>query len=219
MPDAVELSNATSFWRYLPVMLRRFIYLDRTALDQYVTGLEGGRTTGSTTRLKRTGTGSGGFDAKVASASGERSREEEESKTIDDTDEARFSRLLRAAADDPETLGWIEVMQPDTDFDGIGLGAMVDWECDLYVPEIVQLLARSGESLAAIEMMQNLLPMAKRFGPSSAIAATRSNAARTAGSVSPSTATGVPHTAMTASPMNFSTTPPYRVITVRAVSK
>ena len=44
--------------------------------------------------------------------------------------------------------------------------------------------------------------------PSSATAATRSSAARTARSASPSVATGVPHTAMTASPINFSTTPP-----------
>ena len=44
--------------------------------------------------------------------------------------------------------------------------------------------------------------------PSSATAATRSSAARTARSASPSVATGVPQTAITASPMNFSTTPP-----------
>ena len=55
--------------------------------------------------------------------------------------------------------------------------------------------------------------------PSSATAATRSSAARTARSASPSAAAGVPHTAITASPMNFSTTPPYRPITVRARSK
>ena len=55
--------------------------------------------------------------------------------------------------------------------------------------------------------------------PSWATAATRSSAARTARSASPSAAVGVPHTAMTASPMNFSTTPPYRPITVRATSK
>jgi hypothetical protein len=55
--------------------------------------------------------------------------------------------------------------------------------------------------------------------PSSATAATRSSAARTARSASPSAATGVPHTAITASPMNFSTTPPYRPITVRATAK
>ena len=44
--------------------------------------------------------------------------------------------------------------------------------------------------------------------PTSATAATRSSAARTARSASPSVAAGAPHTAITASPMNFSTTPP-----------
>jgi hypothetical protein len=55
--------------------------------------------------------------------------------------------------------------------------------------------------------------------PNSATAATRSSPARTARSASPSVAAGVPQTAITASPMNFSTVPPYRLITVRAVSK
>ena len=55
--------------------------------------------------------------------------------------------------------------------------------------------------------------------PSCATAATRSSPARTARSASPSAATGVPHTAITASPMNFSTTPPYRPVTVRATAK
>jgi hypothetical protein len=150
--------------RYIHRVLRRFIYLDKTALDQYVTALEGGRTTESTTRLMRTGTGAGGFDAKLVSASGERSREEEESRTRADTDEARFDRLLRAAQAGPEALGWVDVVQPDVDLDGIGLGAMLAWECDLYIPEVVQVLARSGEALGAIGMMQNLLPMARRLG-------------------------------------------------------
>ena len=42
----------------------------------------------------------------------------------------------------------------------------------------------------------------------SGTAATRSRPARTARSASSSVATGVPHTAITASPMNFSTVPP-----------
>jgi hypothetical protein len=45
------------------------------------------------------------------------------------------------------------------------------------------------------------------------------SAARTARSASPSVAAGAPHTAITASPMNFSTTPPYRLTTVRATAK
>ena len=58
-----------------------------------------------------------------------------------------------------------------------------------------------------------------RLGAQLGHGATRSSAARTARSASPSVAVGVPHTAITASPMNFSTTPPYRVITVRATLK
>ena len=51
-------------------------------------------------------------------------------------------------------------------------------------------------------------PVAPTRSPSAATAATTSSAARTARSASPSVAIGVPHTAITASPMNFSTTPP-----------
>ena len=52
--------------------------------------------------------------------------------------------------------------------------------------------------------------------PSVDTAATRSSAARTARSASSSVAVGVPHTAMTASPMNFSTVPPYSSISLPA---
>ncbi len=45
-------------------------------------------------------------------------------------------------------------------------------------------------------------------GPRFGTVSTRSSAARTARSASSSCAVGVPHTAMTASPMNFSTAPP-----------
>ena len=50
-------------------------------------------------------------------------------------------------------------------------------------------------------------------------AATSSSAARTARSASSSFATGAPQTAITASPMNFSTVPPYRSISARQSSK
>ncbi len=48
---------------------------------------------------------------------------------------------------------------------------------------------------------------------------TKSRPARTARSASSSWATGLPHTPITASPMNLSTVPPYRSITSRATSK
>ncbi len=46
-----------------------------------------------------------------------------------------------------------------------------------------------------------------------------SSAARTARNASSSCSTGTPNTAMTASPMNFSTVPPWRSTAVRIASK
>ena len=50
-------------------------------------------------------------------------------------------------------------------------------------------------------------------------ASTSSSAARTARSASSSRAVGAPQTAITASPMNFSTRPPYSSMTSRAIAK
>jgi hypothetical protein len=145
-------------------MLRRFVYLDSKALNAYTTALEGGLLTESTRRVTSTGEGAAHFDAKLVGASGGRSRESEDAKTLADTAEAKFDRLLKAAAQKPETVGWIEVLQPDVDFDAAYIGAMVSWECDIFVPEIVQTLARSGEFVDALGMMQKMLPAARSLG-------------------------------------------------------
>jgi hypothetical protein len=145
-------------------MLRRFVYLDPKALNAYTTALEGGLLTESTRRVTSTGEGAAHVDAKLLGASAGRSRESEDAKTLADTAEARFDRLLKAAEMEPETLGWIEVLQPDVDFEAAYIGAMVSWECDIFVPEIVQTLARSGEFADALGMMQKMLPAAKSLG-------------------------------------------------------
>jgi hypothetical protein len=145
-------------------MVARFIYLDTVALGQYVAALEGGLLTESTRRSRRSGTGGGGVDAKVVRATGERTSEEEESRRVTDTDAARFARLLAAASDDPEAVDWIEVLDPEADLHNIGIGAMVAWECDISVPDVVQAMARSGEALPAIGMMQRLMPSAQALG-------------------------------------------------------
>jgi hypothetical protein len=62
-------------------------------------------------------------------------------------------------------------------------------------------------------------PRACSPGPSVCTASTSSSPARTARSASSSWATGAPHSAITASPMNFSTIPPCRSTTSRARSK
>jgi hypothetical protein len=145
-------------------MLRRFLYLDETALAQYVSALDGGAIAQSTRQSTRGGKAEGGVDAKVAKLSGGRTREDAESLTLNDTDAARFDRLLRAANDDPDALGWVEVVNPDDDLADIGIGAIVAWECELFVPDIVKMFSKAGEALPLIELMQTMAPAAETLG-------------------------------------------------------
>lgn len=142
-------------------MLRNFVYLDSKALSQYVTAIEGGQLTEAKKRSVRSGAATGGVDLKVARAEGKRASEDEDSRTFADSDEAKFDRLLAAAADNPDALGWIEVMEPDTDLAAASTGVMVHWECEIFVPDAVQILRQSA---GAIGMMQNLLPAARSLG-------------------------------------------------------
>lgn len=100
----------------------------------------------------------------MVAGSRESSHEKEESRTYSDTPEAQFDRLVNAATANPEALAWVEVTQPEIDFDDIGVGAMISWECEIYIPDIVQAMSGKGEMLGALNMMQNLLPAAQSFG-------------------------------------------------------
>ena len=145
-------------------MLRNFVYLNHQTLSQYIAALEGGLTTEATTRSVNRGGGKGGLDVKIAQASLEQGHENEETRKYADTQEAQFDRLLRAAQQDAEKLAWVEVTQPDVDFPGIGVGAMVSWECEIYVPEFVRMMSASGEMVEAMDMMRTMLPAAKSLG-------------------------------------------------------
>ncbi|MCW2745287.1 MAG: hypothetical protein JWM48_1837 [Mycobacterium sp.] len=145
-------------------MLRRFLYLDTASLYEYVAALEGGALTDSVEREVRRRKGGGGLDAKLVKASGEAGSENELTQSRSDTDAARFDRLLKAAAVRAESLGWVEVADPDTDFLGIGIGAMVSWECDLYIPQLLQAFSKSGEAAESLAMIRDLLPIAQELG-------------------------------------------------------
>lgn len=145
-------------------MLVRLIYLDRDALAQYISAIEGGLVTETSRRRAAAREGEAGADFKVVAGKGRRSTEDEESRRIKDTDSARFGRLLAAAEADPEGLGWLEVLDPDVDLQDVGIGAMISWECDLYVPDVIRMLSRAGGAAEAISMMRALLPAAKALG-------------------------------------------------------
>lgn len=145
-------------------MLTHFIYLDEAALDQYVSALEGGLVTGTTKRVAVVGAVEGGADVKILSGKGSRSTENEDSRTIEDTRASRFARLLKAAEEQSDALGWVEVLQPDADLDQIGIGAMVSWECDIYVPDMIRMLSQAGGAIGALRSFEALLPSASALG-------------------------------------------------------
>ena len=145
-------------------MLRRFLYLDTTALAAYLSALEGGQATESTIRTTNGSSSDVGIDAKFASASRGGAKETEESRSYTDTPEARFNRLLTALESRSDELAYVEVLQPDSDLKDIGIGSMLSWECEIYVPEVIQAMSSKGEMLDALNLMQDLRPAAGMFG-------------------------------------------------------
>ncbi len=73
----------------------------------------------------------------------------------------------------------------------------------------------SGRASSAISASPVVIPIRTSSSPCSASLSRMESAARTARSGSSSCATGAPKTAMTASPMNFSTVPPKRSSSAR----
>jgi hypothetical protein len=145
-------------------VLRRFLYLDTDALSDYVSALEGGLRDGVVRRQSAGGKGRGGLDARFIQAGGERTREEEETVTLNETPQSRFDRLVVLAEEDQELSGWVEVFDPDTDLPGIGVGAMLSLECEIYVPDAVKVLTGATELNDALAMLDGLMPVADTLG-------------------------------------------------------
>ncbi len=83
--------------------------------------------------------------------------------TGQDTAESRFARLLEIAEKYAEEIAWIDVLEPDTELDQAGFGAMVAGEAEFYVPQVVQLLA-SGELSRSLDLIDRIEPLADMLG-------------------------------------------------------
>jgi hypothetical protein len=146
-------------------MLRRFLYLDTEALHQYASAIEGGERTGTTRKTTASRDRGVAADAKVLKGNLKHGSADEEAHSLGDTDAARFDRLLSAANQNAEALGWVDVSQPDVDLEGIGTGAMVALECELYVPDAVKMTSQASGMLPMLKMLQDISPAAKSLGP------------------------------------------------------
>jgi hypothetical protein len=145
-------------------MLKSFLYLNEASLSNYLSELEGGqRETVEHRASKKTSIG-GGVDAKILSGKGDRGNEDETTITMSDTAHARFGRFETLVSADAERHGWIDVTNPDADLKDVGIGALISMECEIYVPEMIKALSKSGGLGEAIDMMSAILPSAGLLG-------------------------------------------------------
>jgi hypothetical protein len=137
-------------------MLLEFVYLNKPTLKGFAAQVDGGLIVETKTRTSR----KGGFGANVGvrwlSAKAEGSGEKEQSMTYSDAREAQFQRLLFHAHNDPDALAWIDIMDPDIDFQSAQVGGIVSWECDVDIPNVSRLLAKDGSGAQVIELVDAL---------------------------------------------------------------
>lgn len=145
-------------------MLKRFLYLDTTALNDYLSALEGGRRAELERRRLGVGKGEGSVDISAVGGDGGRRYENEESFKLTDTPEAQFERLIKLAQQDPELSGWVDVLDPDTELATVGVGAIVSSECDVYVPDVVRALSNKGGLGEALDAINQMMPFAAALG-------------------------------------------------------
>ncbi|MEV0534704.1 hypothetical protein [Kitasatospora sp. NPDC050463] len=149
-------------------MLKRFLYLDTAALADYVSALEGGLRASLETKSLSARNAEAGIDVSPVKVGVGGSRGAEISTSFADTPQAQFERLLQLAQSDPEVTGWIDVANPEVDLQGIGIGALIDVECDAYIPEIVKAFTPDGGLVQALDQLDAILPFMNVFDPNAA---------------------------------------------------
>ncbi len=145
-------------------MLKNFIYLNEPALDSYLSALEDGLRGSVQAKTAKSSSVSGKIGVGGIGAGGDQEHQQEETTSRTDTAAARFERLQKLAREDVEASGWVDVVNPDTDLSGLGTGALLEVECEIYVPEIVKALSPSGGLAKAIDQMEAFAQLAPAFG-------------------------------------------------------
>ena len=142
-------------------MLRKFVYLDESTLAEYTATLEGGLIAETRTRAVQSGSKGGAVKLKVAEGNMESGKENEHSWTVSDAPEARFERLLVAANDDPDAIGWIEVMDCEADFANAQIGEFISWECDAYIPDLSRFISKGGNTAKKLAVADGVIEAAE----------------------------------------------------------
>jgi len=145
-------------------MLIRDHYLDTEALENYIAALEQGLLESGTSRTGGHQGFGGSIGVPYLGIEAKQGSESENTRTYRDHHAARLKRLIQAGQDQAEIVGWTEVTQPDLDFEQAGIGALLHWECDVYVPELIATISGSDGFTQALDQLKHLQPAAERLG-------------------------------------------------------
>lgn len=136
-------------------MLKNFLYLNESALGDYLSALEGGTRTSIEDRDQRSGV-SHGSTMPHSDVEGRYQRENEKTVRLADSPPSQFERLMALVAADPEVSGWATVQDPDTEIPPLPVGALIDVECDIQIPSMIKALAPKSGMLATVKALSEI---------------------------------------------------------------
>lgn len=125
-------------------MLIRFVYLDRPTLEGYAAQMDGGLIAETKVQLVKRRTLSGEINSKFLKIGAQSDGSNNTERTMSYPSEAQFQRLLAVANDDPDTIAWIDVVDPSNDFASAQVGETIAWECDIDIDQGSRIAAQGG---------------------------------------------------------------------------
>ena len=145
-------------------MLKRFLYLDVPALTDYISALEGGNRDFYQTKNMLEKDRHARAEVRGIGGGLGRVQQSEEQLSLSDTPQARFERLTQLAAAKPKEANWLTVTNPNAELANVRVGTMIDIECEVYIPHIVNLRSIKNSLSYFIGAAEGVLSVAKVFG-------------------------------------------------------
>ncbi|NKS56065.1 hypothetical protein GS504_00185 [Rhodococcus hoagii] len=123
------------------MILRRFLYLDESAVDGYLSALEDGLRDSVQRDATKNSTIGGSLGVSNIKLDAERAKGRPNSEVARDTPHSKYERLSRLAG---SASAWTEILEDDP-LDQYSTGEIVELEADLYVPEVLRMLQSDHE--------------------------------------------------------------------------
>jgi hypothetical protein len=136
-------------------ILRNFLFLDETQLNQYISQVEDGLRGSANRSMASDKDKKAELDAKIAKFALGKKNLSSESQTYEDNGAARFDRLLSLVEGFEDDFGWVDLEEQPDDIASLRPGHILECSAELYESELTRLTASSG--------MLSMLPLVKAF--------------------------------------------------------